>query len=160
MNVIPFVRPGSQGNVKLISLIEEAIGHKNSQDIHEIFYNNQFKSMKKAQKEGTTFLVPCIEGKTGYYTVDRLKSMGYAFGNTFDLANFMIKNLAEIKKFSAVLAMSDDSKLEIKESRGVYFPYAHAGNHRRRRIFGVYNAGSKFSSRHAVIVFKPEAGQV
>lgn len=158
MNV-PTIQQTGQATIGLISLIREAVGLGNLHNIDEVFTSEQFRLVESSSAhKGKPSLIPCFDDETGYQVRNRILSQRYTLGNTIDLARYMINNLVAMKKFAGVLAMSDDSQWECPESRCAYVSYAFAGkNCRQRRSFGLFRLSSKFSSKHAVIVFKPEA---
>ncbi len=149
-------------SVSLEDLMKEAVGPKNFDNINDIFTtNDQFVSMVvDVVPLGVPFLIPFNDGETGYQIRKRLSRSGYNFGNTVDSAKYMIRNLAGIKRFEAVLAISQDSLLKIPENGCNYASYAHAANNRAgHRSFSFYNLGNQFTSKHAVLVFGPAVGE-
>ena len=153
------IQPVGQVGVRLISLIKKAVGHRNFDNIDEIFRTeDQFRRMVVYEgSAGKPSLVPFLDGETGFQVVERLVSQGYTFGSTGDLARYMIKNLAEIRTFGGVLSLSEDSWWEESSSGEIYAPYAYSMRaNKPRRSFGLFRLSSQFSSRHAVIVFRPE----
>lgn len=152
------IRPVRQVTSRLIDLIKEAVDPRNFGNIDEVFISDHFKQMVvNGVLKGKPSLVRCLDGETGYQVIERLMSLGYTFGNTADLARYMIKNLPEIRKFGGVLAVSVDSRWEEASTHEIYASYAYSMRaNKPRRSFGLFRLSSKFSSRHAVIVFGPK----
>lgn len=149
------IYPASNDNMMIYStfglmeLIQTAVGRKNFENIHPSITTERFKLVNSARK-GNLDLVPFLDGETGYQATKRLVPEGFKLENTGELAKYMINNLAEIQKYAAVLALSDDSQWECLGG-GVYVPYAHALA-RGRRSFSLYDFFSKFNSRYHILV--------